>query len=59
VIADLPYGDPNHTVVVDAHHDAIFGAGMLDNASGSVSPRPAAGRRGVDRRRAPEGRADG
>jgi hypothetical protein len=37
VIADSPFGDPNHTVVVDAHYDAIFGAGMLDNASGSVT----------------------
>src|SRR5262249_61550430 len=37
VIAASPFGDPNHTVVVDAHYDAIFGAGMLDNASGSVT----------------------
>jgi len=37
VIADSRGGDPNHTVVVDAHLDAIFGAGMLDNASGSVT----------------------
>ncbi len=37
VIADSPYGDPNHTVVVDAHLDAIFGAGILDNASGSAT----------------------
>jgi hypothetical protein len=37
VIADSPYGDPNHTVVVDAHLDAIYGAGMLDNASGSAT----------------------
>ena len=37
VIADSKTGDPNHTVVVDAHLDAIYGAGMLDNASGSVS----------------------
>lgn len=35
LIADSPYGDPHHVVVVDAHLDAIFGAGMLDNASGS------------------------
>jgi hypothetical protein len=37
VIADSPYGDPNHTVVVDAHLDAIFGAGILDNGSGSAT----------------------
>src|SRR5215475_7534558 len=37
VIADSPGGDPNHTVVVDAHLDAIYGAGMLDNASGSAT----------------------
>jgi hypothetical protein len=37
VIADSKGGDPNHVVVVDAHLDAIFGAGMLDNASGSVT----------------------
>ena len=35
LIADSPYGDPNHVVVVDAHLDSIFGPGMLDNASGS------------------------
>jgi peptidase M28-like protein/PA domain-containing protein len=37
VIADSKAGDKNHTVVVDAHLDAIYGAGMLDNASGSVA----------------------
>jgi hypothetical protein len=37
VIADSPYGDSNHVVVVDAHLDSIFGAGMLDNASGSTT----------------------
>jgi Peptidase family M28/PA domain len=37
VIADSREGDPDHVVVVDAHLDAIFGAGMLDNASGSVT----------------------
>ncbi|MFL6124896.1 M28 family peptidase [Actinophytocola sp.] len=37
VIADSRGGDPNHVVVVDAHLDAIFGAGMLDNGSGSVT----------------------
>ncbi len=37
VIADSPHGDPQHVVVVDAHLDAIYGAGMLDNASGSTT----------------------
>jgi hypothetical protein len=37
VIADSKGGDPNHVLVVDAHLDAIYGAGMLDNASGSVA----------------------
>jgi Peptidase family M28/PA domain len=37
VIADSKGGDPNHILVVDAHLDAIFGAGMLDNASGSAT----------------------
>jgi Peptidase family M28 len=37
VIAESKEGDPNHVVVVDAHLDAIFGAGMLDNASGSAA----------------------
>ncbi len=37
VIADSPHGDPRHVVVVDAHLDAIYGAGMLDNASGSTT----------------------
>jgi hypothetical protein len=37
VIADSKGGDPNHVVVVDAHLDAIYGAGMLDNGSGSVT----------------------
>lgn len=35
VIADSRGGDPNHVVVVDAHLDSLYGAGMLDNASGS------------------------
>ena len=35
LIADSPFGDPNHVVVLDAHLDAIYGAGILDNASGS------------------------
>src|SRR3954468_24605410 len=37
LIAESKGGDPNHVVVVDAHLDAIFGAGMLDNASGSAT----------------------
>jgi hypothetical protein len=37
VIAESKGGDPNHVVVVDAHLDAIYGAGMLDNASGSAT----------------------
>ncbi len=35
LIADSPFGDPSHVVVLDAHLDAIYGAGILDNASGS------------------------
>jgi len=37
VIADSPFGDPRSVVVIDAHLDAIYGAGMLDNASGSTT----------------------
>ena len=37
VIAESKGGDPNHVLVVDAHLDAIYGAGMLDNASGSTT----------------------
>jgi hypothetical protein len=37
VIAESPGGNKNHVLVVDAHLDAIYGAGMLDNASGSVT----------------------
>jgi Zn-dependent M28 family amino/carboxypeptidase len=37
VIAESKGGDPNHVVVVDGHLDAIYGAGMLDNGSGSVT----------------------
>jgi hypothetical protein len=37
LIAESPFGDAKHTVVVDAHLDSIFGAGMLDNASGSTT----------------------
>src|SRR5207249_2232791 len=39
VIAESKGGDPNHVLVVDAHLDAIYGAGMLDNASGSATIR--------------------
>jgi Zn-dependent M28 family amino/carboxypeptidase len=37
VIAESKGGDKNHVVVVDAHLDAIFGAGILDNATGSAA----------------------
>src|SRR5215475_2919017 len=37
VIAESKGVDSNHVVVVDAHLDAIFGAGMLDNGSGSTT----------------------
>lgn len=37
VIADSPLGDPKHVVVLEGHLDAIYGAGMLDNASGSTT----------------------
>lgn len=37
VIADSPFGDPHRMVVIDAHLDSIYGAGMLDNASGSTT----------------------
>ncbi len=37
VIAESRGGDPNKVLVVDAHLDAIYGAGMLDNASGSAA----------------------
>jgi hypothetical protein len=37
VIAESKGGDPNSVLVVDAHLDAIYGAGMLDNASGSAT----------------------
>ena len=37
VIADSKGGNPDSTLVVDAHLDAIYGAGMLDNASGSTT----------------------
>src|SRR5579862_4419779 len=37
VIADSPFGNSRHVVVIDAHLDSIDGAGMLDNASGSTT----------------------
>ncbi|MBV8118062.1 MAG: M28 family peptidase [Candidatus Eremiobacteraeota bacterium] len=37
LIADSPFGDATHTVVLEGHLDSIYGAGMLDNASGSTS----------------------
>ena len=37
VIADSKGGDPNNILVIDAHLDAIYGAGLLDNASGSAT----------------------
>jgi hypothetical protein len=37
LIADSTLGDRNHVVVVEGHLDSIFGAGMLDNASGSTT----------------------
>ena len=37
VIADLPGGDPNNILVVDAHLDSIYGAGIDDNATGSAA----------------------
>jgi Zn-dependent M28 family amino/carboxypeptidase len=37
VIAESKGGNKNHVVVVDAHLDAIYGEGMLDNASGSAT----------------------
>lgn len=37
VIAESRFGDPNRVVVVEGHLDAIYGAGMLDSASGSAT----------------------
>lgn len=37
VIAESRYGDAQHTIVVEGHLDSIYGAGMLDNASGSTT----------------------
>ena len=35
LIAESKFGDPHHVVVVEGHLDAIYGAGILDNGSGS------------------------
>ncbi|MBV9571092.1 MAG: M28 family peptidase [Alphaproteobacteria bacterium] len=37
VIADSPFGDPHRTVVIEGHLDSIYGAGILDNGSGSAT----------------------
>jgi hypothetical protein len=37
VIANSRGGDPNHVLVIDGHLDSIYGAGMDDNVSGSVT----------------------
>jgi hypothetical protein len=37
LIAESPLGNPNSVVVVEGHLDSIYGAGMLDNASGSTT----------------------
>jgi len=37
VIAESKGGDKNHVLAVDAHLDAIYGAGILDNATGSAA----------------------
>jgi hypothetical protein len=37
LIADSPFGDRNHVVVAEGHLDAIYGAGILDNGSGSAT----------------------
>jgi len=37
LIADSPLGDPASIVVVEGHLDAIYGAGILDNGTGSAS----------------------
>jgi Zn-dependent M28 family amino/carboxypeptidase len=37
VIADSKYGKPDSVVVLGGHYDSIFGAGILDNASGVAS----------------------
>ena len=35
LIADSPFGDPSHVVVVEGHLGAIYRAGILDNGCGS------------------------
>src|SRR3954447_15774404 len=37
VIAESKGGDKNHVLTVDAHLDSIYGAGILDNGTGSVA----------------------
>jgi hypothetical protein len=37
LIADSTLGDPDRVVVLEGHLDAIYGAGILDNASGSTT----------------------
>lgn len=37
LIAQSRYGDPHSVLVVEGHLDSIYGAGMLDNASGSTT----------------------
>jgi Zn-dependent M28 family amino/carboxypeptidase len=37
VVADSPYGNPDHVIVVEGHLDSIYGAGILDNGSGSAT----------------------
>jgi hypothetical protein len=37
LIADSPLGDAASVVVLEGHLDAIYGAGILDNASGSAT----------------------
>ena len=37
LIADSPFGDPDRVVVVEGHLDSIYGAGILDNATGSAT----------------------
>ncbi len=37
LIAESRFGDPKHTVIIEGHLDSIYGAGMLDNGSGSAT----------------------
>lgn len=37
LIADSRFGDAKHVVVVEGHLDSIYGAGILDNGSGSAT----------------------